>query len=156
MAEDSVESFLQQLPHLIQQAERHVHNDNLNIIEYLRRRLNDSSTALRIIVMHCIEQDICNEVVIMLREVFERVSASLEHYNELCEHSHGDQELQANCLNFRFYEEDSHRPGRPRVDVPRDVLVNFYSVHNSWNIISRILFRSAILINYNTTKQYTC
>jgi hypothetical protein len=54
---DSVEAFLLDLPALLEQPERHIHNDNINIIEYLRRRLHDYYTALSIIVMHCIARD---------------------------------------------------------------------------------------------------
>ncbi|CAB3983374.1 uncharacterized protein LOC110059588 [Paramuricea clavata] len=43
---DSVEAFLLDLPALLEQAERHIHNDNMNIVEYLKRRLHDYYTAL--------------------------------------------------------------------------------------------------------------
>ncbi len=71
-------SFFLDLPALLEQAERHIHNDNMNIVEYLRRRLYDYYTALSIIVTHCIEQNICNEVIVMLREILHRLLTSLE------------------------------------------------------------------------------
>ena len=76
---DQVENFLFDL------SERHIHNDNLNIIEYLKRRLNDSYTALCIIVMHCMEQNICHEVIEKQRETLHRLSTNVERYNELCD-----------------------------------------------------------------------
>ncbi len=97
---DSVEVFFLDLPALLEQAERHIHNDHMNIVEYLRRRLHDCYTALSIIVTiitslqifcsiqcvtHCIEQNICNEVIVMLREILHRLLTSLERYNELCD-----------------------------------------------------------------------
>ena len=82
---DTVEAFFLDLPALLQQAERHIYNDNMNVIEYLRRGLHDYYTTLNTIVTHCIDQNICNELIVMLREILHRLFASLERYNELCD-----------------------------------------------------------------------
>jgi hypothetical protein len=134
---DSVEAFLLDLPALLEQAERHIHNDNMNIVEYLRRRLHDYYTALSIIVMHCIEQNICNEIVLMLREILHRLFASLERYNELCDFNFDGDDASEISSNLSFSEERTHEPGRPRINVSPDTLVDLYNLHNSWSIVSR-------------------
>ena len=117
---NQVENFLFELSPLLQQAKRHIQNNNRNIIEYLRRLLNDSYTALCIIVMHCMEQNICPEVIEMLREILHRLSTNVERYNELCDSNFEGRDAMENSSTLTFSEERTHRPGRPRINVCPD------------------------------------
>ena len=123
-------SFFLDLPALLEQAERHIHNDNMNIVEYLRRRLHDYY------VTHCIEQNIC-KIFVMLREILHRLLTILECYNELCDFNFDGDNTSEISSNLSCWEESTHEPGRPRINFSQDTLVGLCNLHNSWSIISR-------------------
>ena len=134
---DRVENFLLELLTLLQQAERHLHNDNLNMVEYIRRRLDDYYIAVQTILMYCMEQMVCNEVMEMLREIYERVSAILEQYNEICNH-HPERNGQIESLPpFSFDTEQTHEPGRPRLNISAEVVTELHKIQNSWSAVAR-------------------
>jgi hypothetical protein len=59
MAED-LEAFLYSLPSLVRQAERNFHTDNVNTLELMVRRLDDSAFAVGVIVHNCLEYNANN------------------------------------------------------------------------------------------------
>ena len=47
------EQVFTELPLLVDQATRHLHSSNLNLLEYLSRRLDDSLNVLNILLSRC-------------------------------------------------------------------------------------------------------
>ena len=54
---EGLDSFLRELPSLVEQTNRHLHCENVNIVENMRRRLDDNYVAVRTILQHCMGQE---------------------------------------------------------------------------------------------------
>ena len=52
---ETLEQFFTELPVLVDQATRHLHSSNLNLLEHLSRRLDDSLNVLNIFLSRCEE-----------------------------------------------------------------------------------------------------
>ena len=104
-----LDSFLRELPSLLEQAERH-HCDNVNILENVRRRLDDYYVAVRAILQHCMEQEDCHDLLVILRKIHDRLFRLLEQYHRLCNFSmEGDGPLECNVGHSFVTQEPSAR-----------------------------------------------
>jgi len=134
---DGVEFVLQELPAIFNQAERHFHSENLNILEHIRRRLDDSYVAIHALLQHSMEQENCDEVIVLLRVIHDRVLAILERYNELLNcNLEGDNPLELNT-GLRFTTEQYSEQGRPRLNVAAEVLNDLHSIHCVWSVVAK-------------------
>ena len=135
---DRVEPFLRDLITISEQAQRHLHTDNLNIVENLRRRLDDCHNTVQIILMYCIEHDVCVEVLYMLREIHNRLAVFLGHYNEICDRNVVENEHIQLSQPLIFEAQQTHEPGRPILNIPEDTLRELHDIHNSWSSVARL------------------
>ena len=58
--------FLHSIPSLLRQAERNLHGDNLNVLEYFEHRLDDHAYVIRSVILQC-EQQSASEDLIQLQ-----------------------------------------------------------------------------------------
>ena len=70
---ERLDSFLGELPSLVEQADRHRHCENVNILENMRRRLDDNYVAVRTILQHCMSQEDCDDLNLFLKEIHDRL-----------------------------------------------------------------------------------
>lgn len=83
---DDLEAFLYSLPSLVRQAERNIHTDNLNTLEFMERRLDDSAFAVAIIVHNCLEYngngyDLLTQQLFQLYSIIRNLG---DQYAEIC------------------------------------------------------------------------
>lgn len=124
---ERVDSFLRELPSLVKQANRHLHCENVNILENMRRRLDDNYVAVRTILQHCMGQEDCDDLNPLLREIHDRLLRLLEQYNTLCNCSlDGDEPLQPN-VGYRFVTQEQSAQGRRRLEIDE---VSLNELHN--------------------------
>ena len=107
---DDLEAFfLQSILSLFRQAERNLHSDKLNVLEYFERRLDDQTYFL----------DLAHEEVNGLNDQFQ---------NSLC----NTQRNFASLMRFSCPVEQSTEPGRPRFYMPEEVVRGLQDVHGVW------------------------
>lgn len=136
---DTVDSFLRELPRFLEQVERQLHCENINVLEHIRRRLDDNNFVLSAIIHHCIEQETCNEVVRSLREIHDKVFGYVERYNELCGcdlEGEDPIEVSEQC-RFPFHQIHSGLQGRPRIEAHEETLLELYNIYRSWSAVAR-------------------
>ena len=66
---ERLDSFFRELSSLLEQADRHLHCDNVSIIENMKRRLDRNYVAVRTILQHCMGQKDCDDLNLLLREI---------------------------------------------------------------------------------------
>ena len=64
--EDLETSFLHSIPSLFRQAERNLHSDNLNVLEYFERRLDDHAYLIRSVILQCEQQSASEDLIQLL------------------------------------------------------------------------------------------
>ena len=76
------------------------------MLENVRRRLDDNYVAVQTILQHCMEQEDCDDLIPILREIHDRLFRLLEHYNRVCVCSlEGDDPLESTARN-RFVTQE--------------------------------------------------
>ena len=131
-----LDSFLRELPSLLEQADRHLHCDNVNILENVRRRLDDYYVAVRAILQHCMEQEDCHDLLVILREIHDRLFRLLEQYHRLCNFSmEGDGPLECNVGHSFVTQEPSAR-GRRRLEIDEETLSELHSIYYAWSAVA--------------------
>ena len=143
MATRNVGEFLSQLPSFLREAERLVQGDNVNILEHVRRLLEDNYVVISTLLQRCFRQEEVlddgeRHIVRLLREIHDVVLGYLERYNELCSCDiDGNDLLELNEQNsFVFCANSSASCGRPRVAVTETTLNELYSIYNSWRVVA--------------------
>ena len=131
-----LDSFLRELPSLLEQADRHLHCDNVNILENVRRRLDDYYVAVRAILQHCMEQEDCNDLLVILREIHDQLFRLLKQYHRLCNFSmEGDDPLECNVGHSFVTQEPSAR-GRRRLEIDEETLCELHSIYYAWSAVA--------------------
>ena len=70
---DNLEAFLYSSPSLVRQQGQNIHTDNLNTLEFMERRLDDSTFAVGIIVHNCLEYK-GNDYDLLAQQLFQLFS----------------------------------------------------------------------------------
>ena len=67
---ETLEQFFTELPVLVDQATRHLHSSNLNLLEHLSRRLDDSLNVLNIFLSKCEELNMSETLTTNIRSLW--------------------------------------------------------------------------------------
>lgn len=133
---ERLDSFLRELPSLVEQANRHLHCENVNILENMRRRLDDNYVAVRTILQHCMGQEDCDDLNPLLREIHDRLLRLLKQYNTLCNCSlDGDEPLEPN-VGYRFVTQEQSARGRRRLEIDEVSLNELHNIHYAWSAVT--------------------
>ena len=82
--EDDLESFfLNSILSLFRQAQRNLYSDNLNVLEYFERRLDDYSFVIRSVILQC-EQSAGEDLIQLLDLLHEEVNGLNGQFQDLC------------------------------------------------------------------------
>ena len=113
---DDLEAFLYSLPSLVRQAERNI-RINVNTLEFMERRLDDSAFAVGVIVHNCLEYNGTNKYDLLTQQLFQLYSViqnMCDQYTEMCSlYRDYSAELGYICPVHR-----SGIRGRPKFDIP--------------------------------------
>lgn len=83
--EDDLEGFFRNsIPSLFRQAQRNLHTDNLNVLEYFERRLDDYSFVIRSVILQCEQQSVGEDLIQLLDLLHEEVNGLNGQFQDLC------------------------------------------------------------------------
>lgn len=68
-AEDNIETFLHNIPSQIAEARRQMFCNNVNVIEFIQRRLEDSLLLLNILYQRCVDDQLKNDLNTLITEL---------------------------------------------------------------------------------------
>ena len=138
---DDLEAFfLHSIPSLFRQAERNLHSDNLNVLDYFERRLDDHAYVIRSVILQCEQQSASEDLIQLLELVHEEVNGLNDQFQDLC----NTQRNIASEMGFSCPVEQFTGQGRPRRGNQR-------ITRCSWRL-KRSGQRSTCILQNNSTK----
>ena len=120
-ANDLEAFFLHSIPLLFRQVERNLHGDNLNVLEYFERRLDDHSYVIRSVILQCEQQSASEDFLIIELHVLNlvhEINSLIDQSQDLCD----AQRNFASEMGFSCPVELSTGRGRPRFYIPEEVI----------------------------------
>jgi hypothetical protein len=137
MADDLYNIFLQEIPSLYNRVQRAIiHCDDINVLEYFERRLEDHIHVIEAVVDQCQQREQTNvneELIELLLTVHYQVNSLYETVQQLC-FMHRDYNLD---MGFVCPVEPPQHAGRPRFHVPQRAISDLYDIHRSWTEVAR-------------------
>ena len=139
----NIETFLRNIPGQISEARRQFFCNNINVIEFMQRRLEDSLFVLNILCQRSVER--CDrQLENDLGSLVSELQSLCQGYDELwMRHENSSYPL---CFTCPTEEGDTR--GRRRYSLSEDTLRNLYGIHRSWEQVAveigvsyRTLFR---------------
>ena len=76
--------FLHSIPSLFRQAQRNLHSDNLNVLEYFELRLDDHAYVIRSVIIQCEQQSASEDFIQLLDLVHEEVNGLNDQFQDFC------------------------------------------------------------------------
>ena len=129
------ETVLTSIPGFVEEANRHLHSDDINTIEYIRRRLEDYCFAVRGINETCVEHGCCVNVSSDLQVIYGRLCSLLVQFNDICASFEDDGDTVS--VRFTCSRVHTNSSGRPRFDIPADLISNLHDIHGVWQTVAR-------------------
>ena len=102
---------------------KNLHGDNLNVLEYFERRLDDHVYVIRSVIIQCEQQSTSEDLIQLLDLLFQ----------DLC----NTQRSFASEMRFSCPVEQSTGPGRPRFYIPGEVIRGLHYVHGNWKELAK-------------------
>ena len=137
--------FLHSIPSVFRQAQRNLHNENLNILEYFERRLDDHAYVVRAVILQCEQQNASEDLIQLLLMVHERINGLSDQFQQLCN------ARRAHALEMGFSypleNEQPKAPGRPRFAIPKEVITGLHDIHGTWKEVgkeSRVSYKTIL------------
>ena len=124
--------FLHSIPSLFRQAQRHLHSDNLNVLEYFERRLNDYTYVIRSVILQCEQQNASEGLIQLLDLLHGGVNDLNCQIQDLCNARRNF----ASEMGFSCPLEQSSGPGRPRFHIPENVIKGLHDIHGVWKEVA--------------------
>ena len=124
--------FLHSIPSLFRQALRHLHSDNLNVLEYFERRLNDYTYVIRSVILQCEHQNACEGLIQLLDLLHGGVNDLNGQIQDLCNARRNF----TSEMGFSCPLEQSSGPGRPRFNIPENVIRGLHDIHGVWREVA--------------------
>ena len=133
---ETLEQFFTELPVLVDQATRHLHSSNLNLLEHLSRRLDDSLNVLNIFLSRCEELNISEVLTTNIRRLLEELHSIHTSILNIVINEH-DFVLNSNHPCFLPSAEPTYTGlGRPRLRVSAAEINRLYGVCRSWKDVA--------------------
>jgi len=76
--------FLHSIPSLFRQAQRNLHSDNLNVLQYFQCRLDDHAHVIRSVILQCEQQSASEDLIQLLDLVHEEINGLNDQFQDLC------------------------------------------------------------------------
>ena len=128
---ETLEQFFTELPVLVGQATRHLYSSNLNLLEHLSRRLDDSLNVLNIFFSRCEELNIPVTFTTNIRKLLEELHSIHRRIVNININEHGFV-LNSNHPCFLPSAEPTYSGlGRPRLRVSSVEINRLYDVYRS-------------------------
>ena len=126
----NVEDFLRNVPTQLEEADRNLHSDNINVLEFIQRRLEDSISVLNVLVLRCSNIQNMDECITLLRRLLSDVQQMHGRYDDLTSQSRIESEHSFCCPR------ESNVRGRPRFTIPNNIISGLHRIHRSWQQVS--------------------
>ena len=124
--------FLHSIPSLFRQAQRHLHSDNLNVLEYFECRLNDYTYVIGSVILQCEHQNACEGLIQLLDLLHGGVNDLNGQIQDLC----NARRNVASEMGFSCPLEQSSGRGRPRFYIPGNVIGGLHDIHGVWREVA--------------------
>ena len=127
--------FSQTIPSVFRQAQRNFHSDNLNVLEYFERRLDDHAYVVRSVILQCEQQNDSEDFIHLLLMLHETINGLHRQFRESCnERRDYASEMGFSCP---LENEEPRRPGRPRYEIPEEVIRGLHGIHGVWKEVAK-------------------
>ena len=125
---DNIEVFLRNIPGQLREAQRQLFCDNINVIEFVQRRLEDSLFVVNILYQRSTEDHIdgSDELQHNLRLLKDELQSLCNTFDELCIRNATSEQLRFSCPVAESVR------GRRRFDIPASAVSNLHGIHCSW------------------------
>ena len=138
--EADFQQFLADLPRQLFQARRQAFSNNLNMLEFWNRRLQDFSHVISVFIRRCEDARATPEILCAyLREVLLEIS----NLQDLVENNILIDEAYIADMSIDFIgcpeEHEEGAFGRPRKLVEKEEIENLFQVYNSWQKVAELL-----------------
>lgn len=127
-AEDNIDTFLRNIPSQIAEARCQMFCNNVNIIEFIQRRLEDSVLLLNILYQRCVDDQLKNDLNTLITELH----FWHQRYDDLWMR-YGNASSQ---LRFSCPREESGDRGRPRYRLPENAILDLHRIHRRWRHVA--------------------
>jgi hypothetical protein len=125
----NIEDFLRNIPNQITEARRQLFCDNINVVEFIQRRLEDS---LYVVNTRAIERIDGGQIQTDLGILVSELQSLCNSYDALWIRN----ENLVNPLSFTCPLERVAERGRRRYSLPQNALTNLHEIHRSWSQVA--------------------
>ncbi len=130
--EINIEAFLRNIPNQIAEARRQSFCDNINVVEFIQRRLEDSLYVVNILLQRAIERIDDGQIQTDLGILVSELQSLCNSYDALWIRN----ENLVNPLSFTCPLESFAERGRRRYSLPQNALTNLHEIHRSWSQVA--------------------
>ena len=117
--------FLQNIPSLISEALRQLFCENINVIEFIQRQIENSLQVLSILLNRSQERGCDNQLQNNIRTLFSELQGLQESYERLCIQNDHSQ-------HFSCPVEVGRNRDRGRYVLPENSMSGLWRIHHSW------------------------
>lgn len=129
--------FVEDLPSLYHQAHRNLYSNDINVLEFYVRRLDDHIFVVQSVLYQCLHvqtaDDDTDNLIDMLLKLYNLINSLREDMQQLV------------FMNTEYYSqfeftcpiEEYPNPGRPRYHIPESVISGLFDIHRSWTAVAR-------------------
>ena len=132
-----LQQFFEDLPRLVEQAHRHVHSSNLNMLEYFSRKLEDSLNVMNIFVSRCEDINASADLILNVRRTLGQVQLL---YSRICDVISTDNDYVLSLTSSNDTNIQTEHPytglGRPRLNLEQCEIERLYDIYRSWNQVA--------------------
>ena len=127
-AKDNIETFLRNIPSQMAEARRQMFCNNVNVIEFIQRRLEDSVLLLNILYQRCVDDQLKNDLNTLITE--------LHFWHQRYENLWMRYVKASSQLRFSCPREGSGNRGKPRYRLPENAILDLHRIHRRWRHVA--------------------
>ena len=132
--QNNIQTFLENIPNIISEARRQLYSDNISVIEFNIRRLEDSLYVINILYQHSVARNEIGDQQLQgnLAQLLFEVQRLCSEYDELWIRNG----IPDASISFACPLEEGG-VGRRRYDLPESAIVGLYRIHRNWSQVAR-------------------
>ena len=130
--ENNIEAFLRNIPSQIAEARRQLFCNNINVIEFIQRRLEDNLFVVNILHQRALERIDDRQIQTDLGILVSELQSLCSSYDALWIRN----EDLVNPLSITCLLEDVVQRGRRRYSLPQNALTSLHTIHRRWSQVA--------------------
>ena len=132
--QDDIQTFLENIPNIISEARRQLYSDNISVIEFNLRRLEDSVYVVNILHQRSVERNEVGDQQLQdnLAQLLFELQSLCSDYDELwIRNGSSDPSISFAC------PQEEGGVGRRRYVLPESAIVGLHRIHRNWSQVGR-------------------